>query len=79
MKRPEISPSEFAKTYKCDPDWLAAMNQAGLSVVPWMRGDKVICNGYEGAIESHYHNGMFNVRLQSGTVCVDGGNLEAVS
>ena len=33
-------------------------------------GDKVICNGYEGAIISWYSEGMVEVRLSRGSVCV---------
>ena len=41
-------------------------------------GDKVICNGYEGAIGTVLTGqlkGMYDVRLMSGIVCVDGKEL----
>lgn len=42
-------------------------------------GDKVICNGYEGAIGAVLAGqleGMYEVRLMSGIVCVSGRDLE---
>ena len=42
---------------------------------PLRQGRKVICNGYEGAIVRRYDGAMVEVRLSSGIVCVDIGDL----
>ncbi len=46
-----------------------------LNPVAWNVGDRVKCNGYEGAVGRVCEGqlaGMVEVRLNSGTVCVDG-------
>lgn len=34
------------------------------------RGDRVICNGYPGRVIQMYCEGMVEVRMESGVVCV---------
>ena len=34
-------------------------------------GDAVVCNGYDGKVTAVTSNNMIEVRLASGTVCVD--------
>jgi len=41
-------------------------------------GLRVMCNGYPGAIIRHYSGNMVEVRLGSGMVCVDVGELRAL-
>lgn len=43
------------------------------------QGEKVMCNGYEGTIHTVCDGqleGMYEVKLSSGTVCVDGCDIE---
>ena len=35
------------------------------------QGDKVTCNGFSGSVVREYNENMYEVRLQSGLVCVD--------
>lgn len=34
------------------------------------RGQKVFCNGYPGTVMRHYYQGMYEIRLPGGEVCV---------
>ena len=38
-------------------------------------GQSVICNGFNGVIVRHYHEGMWECRLPGGLVCVSGANI----
>lgn len=42
------------------------------------KGDKVLCNGYEGRIIREYPVGMYEVRLPGGVVCVDAYEIELI-
>lgn len=44
------------------------------------KGDKVMCNGYEGRVISvlDWSDSMIEVRLESGDVCVDGTDEKTV-
>lgn len=39
--------------------------------IQYVQGDRVRVNGYEGVIVRCYSDTMYEVRLQSGVVCVD--------
>jgi hypothetical protein len=60
----------------------AAIELAESGKSRWAVGDRVICNGYEGAIGKVCEgqlSGMYEVRLSSGVVCVDGSALREVA
>ena len=38
-------------------------------------GQAVTYNGFSGVIVRHYHEGMWEVRLPGGLVCVSGANI----
>ena len=42
-------------------------------------GDLVTYSGYEGVVIRHYYEGMFEVRLDSGDICVSGCSLKSFS
>lgn len=44
--------------------------------VEWSVGDLVWCNGYEGRVVEKYTEGMWNVKMNRGTVCVSGSELK---
>jgi hypothetical protein len=72
------APADFAKNHKCDADWIEAVAESGGSVQVFSPGEKVVYAGrYEGVIDSHYRNGMYNVRLDRGQVCADSQDLAA--
>ena len=40
------------------------------------RGEKVTYGDFAGTIQRHYHEGMWEVRLPGGPVCVTGADLK---
>lgn len=66
-----VAATEFAKTNSVDADWVQLMESAGKRVVVLKTGQKGMCNGYPATVLRHYHNGMYEVRLASGDICVD--------
>ena len=62
--------SEFAKTNKCDADWVAAMGDN--EVVALTVGQRGTYSGYEAVVQKHYHNGMYDIRTRSGSACICG-------
>ena len=43
------------------------------------RGDKVKCNGYPGVVVREYSDNMYEVRLNSGLVCVDVSDVSLIT
>ena len=40
---------------------------------------KVIVNGYKGVVQRPYGEGMYEVRLRSGEICVDENSLTLIT
>jgi hypothetical protein len=71
----QLTASEFAKSYPTDADWVAAMGEEKITV--WKNGDKITSSGFLGTVVSHYRNGMFEIRLPGGVVCVAHTEIQA--
>ena len=68
-----ISAQEFARTHSCDQDWLALM--AGEQVPTWKPGQRGTYSGFPATIRRHYQNGMWEVRVPGGEVCISASNF----
>jgi hypothetical protein len=44
----------------------------------YKQGDRVRCNGYDGAIVRRYSAGMYEVRVPGGVTCVSASELVAL-
>lgn len=44
----------------------------------FQRGQAVQCGEFKGTIVRYYHDGMWEVRLPGGVVCVSGSELKLV-
>lgn len=71
-----VSAAEFAKSHRCDSDWVSAM---GNRLVPVLyAGLSGTTSGYEATILGHYSNGMYDVRLPGGVKCIGASEFEFV-
>lgn len=60
---------EFAKTHRCDADWVQLMgDRPAIVLVPGQRGTY---SGFDAVVKEHDCNGMYNIRLPRGGACVD--------
>jgi len=64
--------AEFAKTHRTDADWVASMDQRGLEPVVLFPGQRGTYSGFSVTVLRHYHNGIYEVHLASGAICIDG-------
>jgi hypothetical protein len=63
-----MTASDFAKTYSCDADWVAAMSDTEIPV--FTQGQSVTYCGFAASIVRHYANGMWEIRVPGGVTCV---------
>ena len=71
---PYVSASQFARSHKCDPEWVAAM---GNSMVPVLCSGLVgKTSGYSATVLQHYVNGMYEVRVPGGVTCISWQDFE---
>ena len=69
-----VTAREFATTHRCSSDWVHAM---GDKLVPILkRGQQGTKSGYEATVIRHYQNGMYEVRVPGGEVCIDYGDFK---
>lgn len=63
-----MNAAEFAKTNRCDADWIAAMGSKDVRVLT--AGQRGTYSGFGASVVRHYCNGMYEVRVPGGTACI---------
>ncbi|WP_342133489.1 hypothetical protein [Hydrogenophaga sp. OTU3427] len=67
---PTIPIDEFVKTHRCDADWIKAVKANGGKVIALVKGQEGTTSGVPATVQSHYCNGMYEVRVSGGLKCI---------
>lgn len=65
--------AEFAKSNKCDYDWVVAMGDSEVSVLS--AGQKGKTSGFDATVLRHYRNSMYEVRTAGGVSCISSSDF----
>ena len=63
-----MTAQEFAKTNQTDADWVAAMGDRQITALA--TGQRGTYSGFSATVIRHYHNGMYEIRVPGGPICV---------
>lgn len=66
---------EFSKTHATDRDWVAIMAAEGREPIVLTPGQAGTCHGFPATVVSHYHNGMYEIRVPGGVTCVSASDF----
>jgi hypothetical protein len=63
-----MNAADFAKTHKCDADWIVAMGDREVKAL--RPGQAGTTSGFRATVIGHSINGMFDVRVPGGVCCI---------